>query len=130
MNTAANPKNKHPVTNYLLLDGTNYSTWSAAMRRLLSAQGHCEIVNSAEGEAGVEPITLAKVLNQLSEHCEPEIQDKIFDDATFPRLIWTRLYTSFGPSNTRDRHDAEDPCKFTNTLDSIIAEIKYSPFNW
>lgn len=29
----------HPVTNYPLLEGNNYRTWSATMKQLLEAQG-------------------------------------------------------------------------------------------
>lgn len=31
--------NLHPVTNYPLLEGSNYHTWAAAMERLLKTEG-------------------------------------------------------------------------------------------
>ena len=128
---------KHPITNYPLLEGGNYRTWSAAMKRLLDAQGQYLIVDNTVSDSDVEPVILAKIVNMLSEHCVPEIQDVFFIEDSSPRVIWAKLFNKFGPSNTmlgetaktrlsRQRWQVgEDPGKFLNGIDSLISEIKY-----
>ena len=85
----------HPVTNYPLLEGNNYRTWSATMKRLLESQGLFNLVSAEAPESTLS----AKTINLLSEHCVPELQDVFFTSSS-PHQIWENLHAKFGPTNT------------------------------